>query len=82
MTTHCDTQRIVVVLALGLISLGAGAQPVAKKAPPSKDSVVIVASDRYGAGAFHRKMLGDNWRDVWATPIKVPVLDLKTFAGG
>jgi hypothetical protein len=26
--------------------------------------------------------LGSNYRDLWATPITVPVLDLHTFAGG
>jgi hypothetical protein len=49
----------------------------------SSDSVVVVvASKHYEAGSFHRWLLGDNWRDIWATPIKVPVLNLSTFAGG
>jgi surface antigen Omp85-like protein len=52
------------------------------KRTQGKDSVVVVASDKYQAGSFHRWLWGDNWRDVWATPIKVEVLDLKTFAGG
>jgi len=46
-----------------------------------KDTVVT-ASTYYSAGPVHRWLLGDNWRDVWATPIRVPFLDLKTFAGG
>jgi hypothetical protein len=46
------------------------------------DSVVVVAGDLYRAGSFHRALLGDNYRDAWTTPIKVPVLDLKSFAGG
>src|SRR5207237_4311841 len=25
---------------------------------------------------------GDQWRDVWTTPVEVPVLDLETFDGG
>jgi hypothetical protein len=25
---------------------------------------------------------GGNWRDLWTTPVRVPVLDLDTFAGG
>ncbi len=50
--------------------------------PASKDSVVTVASTQYGANPIHRWLLGKNWRDFWATPIKVPVLDLRTFAGG
>lgn len=47
-----------------------------------KDSVVIAAGDEYAAGSFHQTMLGANHRDVWITPIKVPILDLHTFAGG
>jgi len=46
------------------------------------DSVVVKAWSGYAAGSFHRKMLGDNYRDLWTTSIKVPVLDLKSFAGG
>lgn len=46
------------------------------------DSVVVVAGDIYRAGGFRRFFLGDNYRDLWTTAIKVPVLDLKTFRGG
>src|SRR4051794_7717736 len=47
-----------------------------------RDSVTVVAGPDYAAGGFHRKLLGDNYRDAWTTSIKVPVLDLKNFAGG
>ena len=40
------------------------------------------ASNKYGASGFHRFWLGDNYRDLWYQPIKVPVLDLGKFAGG
>lgn len=58
--------------------------PTAMRAQKSErsDSVVVVASDTYEAGGFHRWLFGDNWRDVWGTPIKVEILDLKRFAGG
>ena len=49
---------------------------------PTRDTVVMTANRRYGAGKFHRFMLGDGYRDLWTTPIKVPVLDIATFAGG
>ena len=54
----------------------------ASAGPVGKDTVVVQAGSDYAAGGFHRKMLGDNYRDVWTTPIKVPVLDLRSFAGG
>jgi hypothetical protein len=37
---------------------------------------------RYRAGRLHSLLLGREYRSLWATPITVPVLDLRTFAGG
>lgn len=54
----------------------------AQTAIVGKDSVTIVAGPDFAAGGFHRWLLGDNYRDVWTTAIKVPVLDLHAFAGG
>ena len=31
---------------------------------------------------MHRMLLGDGYRNLWATPVRVPVLDLETFQGG
>jgi hypothetical protein len=44
--------------------------------------VRVVPGAQYDAGAFHRFFFGGLWRDLWATPIDVPVLNLDTFAGG
>jgi hypothetical protein len=46
------------------------------------DSVTVVPGELYRAGSFHRTLLGDNYRDLWTTAIRVPVLDLKNFHGG
>jgi hypothetical protein len=46
------------------------------------DSIDIVPGAKYQAGGLHRKLLGNGYRDLWATPLRVPVLDLKTFGGG
>lgn len=70
-----------------------GAQQMSKSVPPPKsddrrglsanaDTIVLPASRKYEAGPFHRMMLGDNYRDLWETPIKVPVLDIGTYDGG
>ncbi len=50
--------------------------------PQSQDSVTVVAGPEYSIGGFGRFFLGDQWREVWATPLRVPVLDLHSFAGG
>ena len=42
----------------------------------------VTAGARYQAGGFHRFFLGGTYRDLWTTKIRVPVLDLHTFAGG
>ena len=49
---------------------------------PGADSVEIAAGAHYEAGGLHRFFLGDGHRDLWATPIRVEVLDLRAFAGG
>lgn len=44
--------------------------------------VVVIPSARYGAGWFHTVFLGRRYRDLWATPVTVEVLDLDSFGGG
>lgn len=46
------------------------------------DSVEIMPGAHYRAAGLERTLLGDNWRKLWTTPVRVPVLDLSTFAGG
>jgi hypothetical protein len=43
---------------------------------------VIIPGPEYNAGGWHRYFFGDHWRDLWTTPIEIPVIDLKKFAGG
>src|SRR5471032_1175421 len=53
--------------------------------PPSvagPDSITIVPGPEYAASGFHDFLFGDNYRVFWITPIRVPVLNLHTFAGG
>lgn len=53
--------------------------------PPSvagPDSVTISAGAHFKAGGFHRSLFGGIYRDLWTMPMRVPVLDLRTFAGG
>ena len=37
---------------------------------------------QYDAGGLHRTLLGGEYRTLWTTAVSVPVLDLRTFAGG
>ena len=73
------------VLAL-VATLAINAAPNALAQNPTRivgtDSVTVVPGELYKAGSFHRTMLGDNYRDLWTTAIRVPVVDLKNFHGG
>ena len=75
---------VIALVCLGVVPLRVSGQasPVAVNARPSDDSVTVQASQKYGASGVHRFLLGDNYRDHWATPIKVPVLHLDKYAGG
>jgi len=48
-----------------------------------KDSTVsVIASERYKAGKGKRKWMGENYRQVWETPVEVDVFDLGSEHGG
>jgi hypothetical protein len=45
-------------------------------------SVTVNASYRYEAGNFRRGLLGDNYRDEWATKLHMPAFDIGREKGG
>lgn len=49
---------------------------------PGTDTVTVAAGTEYQAGRVQQLFLGSDYRDLWATPIRAPVLDPTTFAGG
>lgn len=42
----------------------------------------MVPGSGYAAGSLRSFFLGAHYRDVWTEPLRVPTLDLETFAGG
>src|SRR5690606_31908271 len=68
-------------LGLGLATTVTSAQSP-RSAGARPDSVTIPASTKYERSALFRWLFGDGYRDLWATPIRVAVLDLDTFDGG
>ncbi|WP_170154666.1 BamA/TamA family outer membrane protein [Mangrovibacterium diazotrophicum] len=46
------------------------------------DSMVALASTRYDIDPKHYKWVGENYRDIWSTPIKAPVFDIMQEKGG
>jgi hypothetical protein len=65
-----------------VVALAGTAMPAAAQSGTKQDSVTVVAGAHYSAGPLHRLLFGGSYRDLWTTPIAVPVLDLATFAGG
>ncbi len=71
----------VSLLMISLAAFSGGATGVQGQATAS-DSVEVISGADYGAGGIRRFLLGTHYRDLWTTPIKVPYLNLGTFAGG
>ena len=78
------------VLALS-VSTAAGAQedpPLAGAGihrsipPPGAATHRVVPGERYEADELRSWFYGDNYRNLWTTPIEVAVLDLDTVGGG
>jgi hypothetical protein len=81
--------RAAVALILLLVPAAARSQqPSARRraapspAPPRAGTVRIAANPKYRATGLRRILLGPNYRRLWATPMDVDVLDLRSFAGG
>ena len=50
--------------------------------PPGAKTHVVVPGERFRASPSRRWFYGDNYRDLWTTPIEVAVLDLDRVGGG
>jgi hypothetical protein len=75
------SKTIPIILALTLAA--AAGQTGAQTTPGiGPDSVTTIAARGFAAGGLHRALMGDNYRDLWSLPIRVPVLHIGTFAGG
>ena len=74
------TLLLAALLSTSAFSTAAAQTPTVRNV--GTDSVVAVPGEMFEAGSFHRFFLGDNYRAEWTTPIKVPVLNLRTFHGG
>ncbi len=85
MTNRVILPGLLTVSALafaGVPTRALAQQPASRRAVQTADTVVVEAGPEYAAGALHKLLLGQHYRDLWTTPIRVPVLDLGRFAGG
>ena len=68
-------------LVLGIALTALSAAPVMAQSDSAR-WVLVAPSSQYEAGAIWRFFFGPDYRDLWTTPTKVEVLNLRTFAGG
>ena len=47
-----------------------------------KRYITIIPGEQFSASGFYEFWFGSHWREVWATPVKVEILNLDEFAGG
>ncbi len=76
-----DTRLLLLPLALAVLPSVAFTQSGNQQRPAVRDTTVT-AGIRYRAGGFHRILFGREYRDLWASPISVPLLDMQTAGGG
>jgi hypothetical protein len=68
-------------ITLSIIALLSATRLAAQSAPAQADTLQA-PGPQYRAGGLRRLLLGKEYRSLWTTPISVPVLDLRSFAGG
>ncbi len=74
------TRELTLVLAL--VGFGGAGLSGQQTEAATSDRVVRAAGPRYKASGVHGFFFGKEYRSLWSTPISVPVLDLRAFAGG
>ena len=71
-----NTSPRIFLLAL---ALGGGLAALPARA---QDSATVVVGAEYDAGPLRTLLWGSNYRRLWTRPVRVPVMDPDTFAGG
>jgi hypothetical protein len=71
-------------LSLAFALLGGSVAALPAQQPSTGEQLVlrVAPGPQYRASGLHRLLLGREYRELWVTPVSVPVLDLATFAGG
>lgn len=76
-----SSPSLAIVLAL-TASVATEAQIVKPPPLPGSGTHTITPGIRYDAGGLKRWLYGSDYRELWTTPIVVPVLDLDSVGGG
>ena len=71
-----------IVLGIALMTSGEMDLAGQERDSAAQERRLQAAGPRYRASGLHSLLFGREYRSLWSTPISVPVLDLRTFAGG
>jgi len=78
--------RFAVALFVAAAALPGPGAAQESRDPPSPEAVgttaPVIPGAEYAAGSFHRRLFGDGWRSVWATPADAQVFGFDSYAGG
>ena len=55
-----------------------GGAALGSPASAQTPDTLVTPGPGYAAGGFHRWLFGSHYRDLWTTPVRVPVLDLRS----
>lgn len=85
MSIRVSEPPVVLGIAL-LLAMGAGGASPASAAddtaPSPAPTRTVVIGPQYKASGFHRALWGADYRDLYTTSVELPVLDLRSYAGG
>ncbi len=73
---------LVFLAASGSVGPIAAGEPDAASATVTSAVRTVVIAPRYQKGALHRWLWGADYRDLYGTPVELPLLDLRSYAGG
>jgi hypothetical protein len=79
--TH-TTRRIPLMLLVMAVFVSRSLPAQEPAAGQRGRDTTVVAGAHYAKPGIYRFYFGKQYRDLWTAPIRVPLLDLDTFAGG
>ena len=68
--------------ALVFLCLSAERAAAQSHHPSAAESAIVAPGPQYAKRGVWTAFAGEHYRNLWVTPIRVPVLDLQRFAGG
>ena len=80
-TVACGALVAMAVLAIDALSAQSKAGYTAYSTSDERRAT-LVPGPQFARSGLHRLVFGSNYRDLWALPITMPVLDLDAYAGG